>query len=103
MATGIYIDHGNGHTVDMTQHFGAFVGSFLTNGAETGSIKNAQLIGRSLYYVAAYVGSSPLYAWGYEQPNIFFNKTTGEISWNYDMKGPEVVENRKHEITYGVW
>lgn len=103
MPTGIYIDHGNNHTVDMTQHFGAFVGSFLTSGTETGLITDARLVGRSLYCIAIYVGSLPLTAWGYEQPNISFNAATGAVSWRYDKKGSAATEQRKHEIIYGVW
>lgn len=103
MPTGIYINHGNGNVIDMTRNFGAFLGSFSTDGAVNGAHTDTALIGREFYYISVYVGTAQSFALAYTQPIITFNSTTGQMAWRYSDTTASLSERRKHEITYGAF
>lgn len=103
MPTGIYIDHGNGNIVDITQRFATFKSFFSTNGAVTGQIIDAGMVGKKLFFVVNYVGTQP-FNYSNNGVPIEFDSTTGKITWDYrnGMVNASTSEPyRYHKVYYG--
>lgn len=102
MPTGIYIDHGNGYVIDMTQRFGSFLGFIDTNGGASGSITIPELIGRNLFHVTQYNGTAA-HTWTSGGVHVTLNKSTGLLSWTFLAVDNMTVapEQRYYRIYYG--
>lgn len=104
MPTGIYIDHGGGNVVDMTTRFGQFIGSFDTAGVNSGTVHVPALVGKELLYMTVFNGVRSSDALFLGVP-ITYNKSTGEISWNYSLglQNTSLSSSAKyHRVYYGV-
>lgn len=79
MAEGMrfYNDDGSVY-MDLTTYCGAFLGSFSTNGASSGSLSVPALVGKRLL---AFCPQSNLQGQGSGGPVVTLNSSTGLISW----------------------
>lgn len=104
MPTGIYVDHGTGYVLDMTQRFGSFIGFIDTNGGTSGSQVISSLIGKNLFHVTQYNGSAA-HTFLNGGVSVIFDKQTGKISWTFldveNMTIPQ--EQRYYRIYYGAY
>lgn len=104
MPTGIYIDHGTGYILDMTQRFGSFIGFIDTNGGTSGSQVISSLIGKNLFHVTHYNGSAS-HTFINGGVSVSFDKQTGRISWTFldvvNLSIPQ--EQRYYRIYYGAY
>jgi len=105
MATGIFIDHGNGNTINREDRIAKFIGIVETNGKPSGSLVDTRTVGKKLFFVSVYVGVSA-FNYAYNGVPVAFNSSNGEIRWDYTrgvtgMTYPS--EFTYHKIFYGVY
>lgn len=104
MPTGMYIDHGNGYILDMTQRFGTFVGFIDTNGGTNGSLVVPSLVGKKFFFVMHYNGTAA-FTFTTGGANVTFNVNTGTIVWSFlDVENMRISEPyRYYRIYYGAY